>query len=130
MKKINEKHSEKDRIICISSDKHQFYYQPAGTNDRFWLLDVPSYSHSVFTYFLNRGRRDREQEFSLTIGELYRFRDFHNIKLAHILERIPGLVDYVIRNELSRAEPVELVCAPDSLPPRKVRGGGGRDHAA
>ena len=32
MRKINMKHDNKDRIICVSeSDKHKFYYQPVGT---------------------------------------------------------------------------------------------------
>ena len=32
MKKINAKHDNKDRVICVTvTGKHRFYYQPAGT---------------------------------------------------------------------------------------------------
>ena len=130
MKRIYEKHSEKDRIICVTSDKHEFYYQPAKTSDRFWLFSIPRFSRSLFAYFRSRGCQIGEREYSLTIRELYGFRDFHNVRLAHILERIPCLVDYVIRNELSSADPVKLFCEPAPLPARGFPCPLDRDHAA
>jgi hypothetical protein len=43
--------------------------------------------------------------FSLTLGELYRFRRYDNPKLARLIERIPGQVEYIIREYIS--EPLE-----------------------
>ena len=35
--------------------------------------------------------------FSLTIKELYEFKEYHNHKLVALMERIPSQVEYVIR---------------------------------
>ena len=56
MRKIKAKFDKNDRIVCISvPGKHQFFYQPAGTNERIWLFDPKDYSGSIFNYFRTKG---------------------------------------------------------------------------
>lgn len=38
-----------------------------------------------------------DRGFSLTIKELYEFKEYHNHKLAGVIKRIPGQIEYVIR---------------------------------
>lgn len=72
MKKINMKHDNKDRIICVSDfGKHRFYYQPVGTRDRLWLFDTKNYSGSVFAFFRKYGRCLDGIGFSMTVKEMY-----------------------------------------------------------
>lgn len=98
MKKINAKYDNRDRVVCVSvSGKHEFYYQPAGTNERIWLFDTKGYSGSIFKYFRTKGRNMSDMGFSLTIKELYEFKEYHNYKLTALMERIPSQVEYVIR---------------------------------
>ena len=51
-----------------------------------------------------------DRGFSLTIKELYEFKKYHDHKLATAMKRIPGQVEYVIRerieNERSHNQPV------------------------
>ena len=48
MKRINAKHDNKDRVICVTvTGKHRFYYQPAGTRERIWLFDTKAFYGSV-----------------------------------------------------------------------------------
>ena len=57
MKKINAKHDNKDRVICVTvTGKHRFYYQPAGTRERIWLFDTKAFYGSVFGFFRKNGR--------------------------------------------------------------------------
>lgn len=89
--------SNNDRIICVTShNKHDFYYQPQGTKNRYWLTDC-RYNGSVYAYFRNRGINMGKRTFSLTIREFYKFRDHKNVKLANTLNQVLGFVDYVIR---------------------------------
>lgn len=98
MRKIKAKHDNNDRIICVTiTDKHRFYYQPAGSFERFWLFDTKEYSSSIFVYFRNRGRNMEGRGFSLTIKELYDFKNYQNPKLAAIIRQIPLQVDYILR---------------------------------
>ena len=100
MKKINAKHNNKDRIICVSlPGRHDFYYQPVGSRERIWLFRADVFSISVFAYFRDYGRSQCDGGFSLTLKEFYEFRDYHNLKLSRIMERIPGYIEYVIKNE-------------------------------
>ena len=57
MKRINMKHDNKDRIICVTetTGKHKFYFQSAGTKERLWLFDTKSFSGSVFAFFRKYG---------------------------------------------------------------------------
>lgn len=104
MKKIKAMFDKNDRIICISvPGKHQFFYQSARTNERIWLFDTKDYSGSIFDYFRTKGRNMSDRGFSLTIKELYEFKEYHNHKLAMLMERISGQVEYVIR-ERSKSE--------------------------
>ena len=100
MKKIMAKHSDKDSIVCVSvSNGHKFYYQPAGSRERIWLLQT-AFSGSVFGYFRKYGRKNGDCDFSLSIRELYCFCNYKNEKLHRILARIPAQVEYAIKNEM------------------------------
>ncbi len=98
MRKIKAMFDKNDRIVCISiPGKHQFFYQPVRTNERIWLFDTKDYSGSIFDYFRTKGRNMSERGFSLTIKELYEFKEYHNRKLLAVMERIPSQLEYVIR---------------------------------
>lgn len=98
MKKINIKHDNKDRVICVSdTGKHKFYFQPVGTKERLWLFDTKSFSGSVFAFFRKNGRNLNGIGFSMTLKELYEVGCNHNDKINKILDRIPAQVDYVLR---------------------------------
>ena len=101
--------NDNDRIICVTADgRHDFYYQPVGSKRRHWLVSC-SFSGSIFAYFRDKGRNMDGLGFSLTIRELYRFRSYGNAKLAHLMERIPGQVDYVLDELRREAEEQKLV---------------------
>lgn len=109
MKRIkNEAHTNKDRIVCINEqDKLFFYYQIKGIEGLKYLFET-KFSPSVSHYFHSRGHSINDNAAYLTIGELYRFNDYHNVRLAHTLERIPGWIDYVLTYELEAEQPVEI----------------------
>lgn len=95
MKRIKAMHSDNDRIICVSMPKKQvFYYQVYGTNSRQYLFET-KFSGSVFGYFRSRGR-SLGRGYSLTIKELYKFRDYRIWELSHVIERIPVILDYIL----------------------------------
>lgn len=111
MRKINAKYDNSDRVVCVSiPGKHEFYYQPTGTRERIWLFDTKDFSGSIFDYFRDKGRNMNDRGFSLTIKELYEFKKYHDHKLATVMKRIPGQVEYVIRerteNERSHNQPI------------------------
>lgn len=99
MKKINAKFDNKDRIVCVTAPKcHQFFYQPYGTKDRYWLFDTKDFSRSVFAYFRDHGRNLNDLGFSITLNELYEDKHYRrNPKLSKLMERIPSHIEYVIR---------------------------------
>lgn len=104
MKRITAHHSNTDRIVCITTPgKHEFFYQPVYTKDRYWLFNC-EFSGSVFAYFRDYGR-----EFSLTIREIYRFKNYWNPKLVRLMERIPSQIEYVIRERTVPMHTVKLV---------------------
>ena len=96
MKKIRFAH-EKDRIVCVTGyGQHDFYYQPYKSKARYWLFELP-FSPSIFRYFRTSGRNMNDRGFSLTIRELYNFRKWEYVKLSHLMDMLPGHVDYVIQ---------------------------------
>lgn len=106
MKKINKKHDDKDRIICVTEPgTHKFYYQPVGTKDRIWLFNTKSFSGSVFAFFRKYGRCLDGNGFGMTIKELYEIGKGHNVKINKILDRIPVMVEFVLREN---AEPLRI----------------------
>lgn len=108
MKRINMKHDNKDRIICVSeTGKHKFYFQPVGTKERLWLFDTKNFSGSVFAFFRKYGRNLDDIGFSVTVKELYEVGNGHNVKINKILDRIPAQVEYVLRE---REEFVQMSC--------------------
>lgn len=114
MKKINMNHDNKDRIICVSDPgKHKFYYQPVGTKDRFWLFDTKNFSGSVFGFFRKNGRCLDGIGFSITVKEMYEVGNTKNSKIAKIFDRIPGQIEYVLReNEDFMCRPAAEVLHP------------------
>lgn len=115
MRKIRFPHDNMDRIVCVATDgHHDFYYQPAGSKERYWLSGY-DFGGSVFDHFRSRGRNMEGLGFSLTIREFYAFHKWGNVKLSHQMERIPGQVDYVIREYIlgdqmaeKRSDPVRI----------------------
>lgn len=102
MKKLNV--NNKDRVVCITiPGAHEFYYQPAATGERIWLFET-TFSGSVFAYFRSKGRNLRDRGFSLTVKELYQFKDYRNPKLTRIMERIPAMIDYTLKAAAREAE--------------------------
>lgn len=101
MKKINAAFNSQDRIICVSNHGTQrFFYQPYGTHDRHWLFDA-DFSGSVFHYFKAHGRNLSGPGFSLTIREFYQYKYSRgDTKLNKLMDRIPGYVEYAIKEEI------------------------------
>lgn len=98
MKKINTCINQKDRIVCEAiPGALVFHYQPAETKNRIKLFATDAFSGSVWAYFRDNGRNMNDRGYSLTIREIYSFKNYKNKKLAHIINRIPGQVEYVIR---------------------------------
>lgn len=98
MKKIKKNFDQKDRVICVTEqDCHKFYYQPVGSKERILLFMTDEFSSSVFGYFRDHGRCLADIGFSLTIKELYEFKSFHNKRLTKIINRIPIMVEYVLK---------------------------------
>lgn len=110
MHKINAKFNQKDRVICVTVDGgHEFYYQPARSNDRILLFTMDKFSGSVFAFFRDKGRNLSDRGFGLTIKELYEFKDFKNPKLTRVIERIPGMIEYVLRERTTQKEDGEQI---------------------
>ena len=105
MRKMKEKHNEKDRIVCVAlPGKQSFYYQPVGTKERLWLFDT-DFSGSVFAFFRKNGRCLDGRGFSLTCRELYKLGCGRNPKINKVLDRIPAQADYVLREYVNDIQP-------------------------
>ena len=105
MRRINATFNQKDRVICVTvNGGHEFYYQPARSNDRTLLFTMNEFSRSVFAFFREKGRNLNGRGFGLTIKELYEFKAFKNPKLTHVIERIPGMIEYVLRERTEQKE--------------------------
>ncbi len=103
MNRIKRQHSGKDRIICVNAPgKLRFFYQPVGmaAGERAFLFDI-DFSSSIYSYFRRKGRCVGDRANSITVDELYRFREYGNRQLASTVERLPGWIDYVIAYELN-----------------------------
>ena len=104
MKKIKSIHSSKDRVVCVATPgKLDFYYQPARTKERLWLLQQP-FSGSIWHYFYDKGRNMYDRSYSLTIAELYKFNDYKSPKLNRLFSRLPSVIDYVITESALNSE--------------------------
>lgn len=107
MKKINNSSvNQKDRIVCVTvPGTHKFYYQPFKSNERLYLFTTEDFSGSVFAYFRDNGRCMGGRGFSLTIKELYEDRKmYRNPKIGKIFDRLPGMIDYVLRENAEQKE--------------------------
>jgi len=100
MKKIKNKHrTNKDRVLCaFENGKAVFSYQQIGRPTKHFLFDTNA-SPSLKDYFNRKGHRMGDQEFSLTIGQLYAFREYYNARLKSVLDRIVKMVEYVLAEE-------------------------------
>lgn len=97
MKKIKCMHSNKDRIICVSTrGQHEFFYQAAASSEKIPVLTM-KFSPSIFNYFRKYGHRISGDSFSLTVGELYHFNAHYNYRLSHLMELLPKKIDHVLR---------------------------------
>ncbi len=109
MKKIkNSSVNKKDRIVCVTvTGVHEFYYKPYKTNERIYLFATKDFSGSIFVYFRDNGRCMGGRGFSLTIKELYEDRKmYRNPKIWKIFDRLPGMIDYVLRENTVHKEQV------------------------
>ena len=121
MKKIKMNHSNSDRIICVTTEgQHNFYYQPAKSKDRFWLVKC-NFSGSIFTYFRDKGRNMDGAGYSVTIREFYNFRH-ENEKLGRLMDRLPDLINFVIKEHLNNAavQTVPVIKYPNEHMPSNI----------
>ena len=110
MKKIKAQVNPKDRVVCVTvKGAHEFYYQPYKSNERKHLFTADDFSGSVFAHFRDYGRCiGGERGFSLTIKELYEDRKiYRNEKLTNIFDRLPGMIDHVLRENAGYKEKVK-----------------------
>ncbi len=110
MKKIkNSSVNQKDRIVCVTvTGAHKFYYQPYKSKERLYLFTTEDFSGSVFAYFRDNGRCMGGRGFSLTIKELYEDRKmYRNPKVGKIFDRLPGMIDYALREAAEQKEQVK-----------------------
>ena len=92
MRKIKAEVKNNDRItIALASGYIHFYYEAAKQNRKEYLYSM-NFSGSVFDYFRHNG---------ITISEMYKFNDWHNPKLAKVMDRLPKAIDYALK-ETSR----------------------------
>lgn len=104
MKKINAKCNQKDRVICVTEKcTHKFYYKPVDSKERI-LLFATKFSLSVLEHFREKGRSTDGNGYEMTLREFYKFKDFHNYKLSKLMERIPLMIEYVIREYFTTEE--------------------------
>ena len=116
MNRIKRRHSDKDRVVCVSiPSKQWFYYQPARGNHRVYLFET-EFSGSVFAYFRDRGRNLADRGFSLTIQELYEHHCRRNPKIDFLLRRLPGAIDRALREGRSDLSVHSLKDVPMDLP--------------
>ena len=109
MKRIkNSSVNPKDRIVCVTvTGAHKFYYQPCKSKERLYLFTTEDFSGSIFAYFRDNGRCMGGCGFSLTIKELYENRKmYRNPKIGKIFDRLPGMIDYVLRENTVQKEQV------------------------
>lgn len=108
MKKIKTNyHTNKDRVICVTSDTgHDFYYQPVKSKVKYWLNHI-AFSPSIETYFRKKGRDMDGFGVSLTLRELYAFKDHHNYKLNCLMDRFGGQIEYVIKEYILNEQMME-----------------------
>lgn len=126
----NTIYSKKDRIVCVSEaitskvqvkgknrykdssytksvalGQHSFYYQPANSNERFYLFSTKRFSPSIAAFFAAKGvllHDDRTmQTYSITFAEFYRLKGHgNNYILNKVFDRIPVWTNATIRYEL------------------------------
>lgn len=108
MKKINTTyHTSKDRVICVTSDTgHDFYYQPVKSKVKYWLNHI-AFSPSIEAYFRKKGCDMDGFGVSLTLRELYAFKDYHNYKLSCLMDRFGGQIEYVIKEYILNEQMME-----------------------
>ena len=88
MRKIKANVKNNDRItINYEPGYIHFYYQTSAQNRKEYLYSM-DFSGSVFAYFRHNG---------ITISEMYKFNDWHNPKLAKVMERLPKAIDYALK---------------------------------
>ncbi len=103
MKRITYKVDPSDKIICcIKNNMHEFYYQARDGKEKIYLFST-KYSKSVSQFFGGFGDK-------LTVRQLYSYRSFFNVRLTKTLERIPTMIDYVIKYQIALDDTYDKVC--------------------
>lgn len=121
MKKINVNHDDKDCIILVTEEgKYKFYYQPVGTNERLWLFDAKSEYKTVFDFFQKKGRQLKQNGFIITVREIYKSGKTSNFVINKILERMPGQIEYVLRERYLYEKECKMI--PEPMNARKKWG--------
>lgn len=117
MKKINAKHDNRDRIVCVTdNDKYRFYYNPVRSSEHYWLFDTKALHPSIFSFFLKHGRSSDNLSFSITVKELYKVGKSRDSKINKVLDRIPGQVEYVLHENFATKDECEaLILAKKSV---------------
>lgn len=106
MRKINAAFDPKDRIICTSAyGGHSFYYQPAGSGKPVCLFSIDKHSSSIYHYFRDKGIGNNRDGYSLTIAQLYDFDHYYNERLSLLMNRIPGMIAYIIKEQYDNPQP-------------------------
>lgn len=99
MKKIkNSSVNQKDRIVCVTvTGTHKFYYQSSKSGVQLYLFEKKS-SPSIFSFFKDYGVRLNGLGYSLTLKQIYEYRRmYRNHKIKEVFERLPGMIEYVLR---------------------------------
>ena len=103
MKKIACKVDPSDKILCcVQGNKHQFYYQARDDKEKIYLFST-KYSKSVSQFFGGFGDK-------LTVRQLYSYKSFFNVRLTKTMERIPAMIDYVIKYQIALDDTYNKVC--------------------
>ena len=88
MRKIKGNIKKSSRVTIVrNADNINFYYQDNWGRERDYLYSM-KYSPSVMNYFGKNGK---------TIDELYQFKKWNNHKLSKLIERLPKVIEYVIK---------------------------------
>ena len=108
MKKIKFAVYHKDRVVCVSvSGVHRFYFQPCTSRERLYLFEK-DHSPSIYSFFKDYGICLNGSGYSMTLKQIYEHRKmYRNHKLKEVFDRLPGIIDYVLRENAEKEERVK-----------------------